>query len=235
MSNKSKHSNGLSKAGASNEGLTPGRCSLGEQNGPDRHRTTADRRKKKMVSRREQSSNAMPLQKWVWEKWIQKRMHTIWNEMGISDMTDQRLVDQRNNILKRKWLSDLELKEIQKGYRTWQSVVGKQWREGMVVGIWSRRTGCVYEKIWSCARLHFEEERSNAFVIKMNMQITNGDMSIIKKCAVCYRKRQEKDCHHWGEFRSIHYWRPIEKKMRLWIRLKLKISQTWMILYMLVL
>ena len=53
-------------------------------------------------------------------------MHTIWNEMGMFDMTDQRLVDQRNNILKRKWLSDLELKEIQKGYRTWQSVVGKQ-------------------------------------------------------------------------------------------------------------
>ena len=29
-------------------------------------------------------------------------------------VTEQRLVDQKNNILKRKWLSDLELEEIQR-------------------------------------------------------------------------------------------------------------------------
>ena len=41
-------------------------------------------------------------------------MHVIWNEMGMFNVTDQRLVDQKNNILKRKCLSDLELKEIQR-------------------------------------------------------------------------------------------------------------------------
>ena len=30
------------------------------------------------------------------------------------NVTQQRLVDQRNNILKRKWLSDLKMKEIQR-------------------------------------------------------------------------------------------------------------------------
>ena len=30
------------------------------------------------------------------------------------NVTEQRLVDQKNNILKRKWLSDLELQEIQR-------------------------------------------------------------------------------------------------------------------------
>ena len=38
-----------------------------------------------------------------------KRMHVIWNEMRMFNLTEQRLVDQKNNILKRKWLSDLEL------------------------------------------------------------------------------------------------------------------------------
>ena len=34
--------------------------------------------------------------------------------MGMFNVTEQRLVDQKNDILKRKWLSDLELEEIQK-------------------------------------------------------------------------------------------------------------------------
>ena len=38
-----------------------------------------------------------------------KRMNTIWNEMGMFNVTEQRLVDQKNNILKRNWLSNLEL------------------------------------------------------------------------------------------------------------------------------
>ena len=43
-----------------------------------------------------------------------KRMHAIWNEMGMFNVTEQKLYDQKNNILKRKWLSDLELEEIQR-------------------------------------------------------------------------------------------------------------------------
>ena len=43
-----------------------------------------------------------------------ERMHAIWNEMGVFNLTEPRLVDQKNNILKRKWLSDLELEEIQR-------------------------------------------------------------------------------------------------------------------------
>ena len=41
-------------------------------------------------------------------------MHAIWNEMGMFNVTVQRLGDRKNNILKRKWLSDLELEEIQR-------------------------------------------------------------------------------------------------------------------------
>ena len=38
------------------------------------------------------------------------------------NVTEQSLVDQKNNTLKRKWLSDLELEEIQRNieqYWTW--------------------------------------------------------------------------------------------------------------------
>ena len=44
MSSKSKPNNGVNEAGVSSEGLLPGRCPIGEQDGPGRHRTTADRR-----------------------------------------------------------------------------------------------------------------------------------------------------------------------------------------------
>ena len=65
MSNKSKPNDSMNEAGASSKGLLPSRCLIGEQDGPCHHRTTADRRttRRKMVSRREQSSNAMLLQK----------------------------------------------------------------------------------------------------------------------------------------------------------------------------
>ena len=43
-----------------------------------------------------------------------KRMHAIWNEIGMFNVTEQRLVDQKNKMLNRKWLSDLELEEIQR-------------------------------------------------------------------------------------------------------------------------
>ena len=78
-----------------------------------------------------------------------------------------------------------------------------------------------------------EEQRSNVFVKNLNVQFTNEDISILEKIRNVLLK--EKDFHHWGELRSIDYWRLLENSMRLWIRLKLEISQNWMISYMLVL
>ena len=37
-----------------------------------------------------------------------------WNEMEMFNVTEQRLVDQKNNILKRTWMSDLEQEEMQR-------------------------------------------------------------------------------------------------------------------------
>ena len=37
-----------------------------------------------------------------------------WNEMEMFNVTEQRLVDQKTNILKRTWMSDLEQEEMQR-------------------------------------------------------------------------------------------------------------------------
>ena len=44
------------------------------------------------------------------------------------NVTQQRLVDQRNNILKRKWLSDLKMKEIQRNIEI-SDIVKWGWKE----------------------------------------------------------------------------------------------------------
>ena len=41
-------------------------------------------------------------------------MHAVWNKIEMFNVTDERLVDQNNNILKRNWVSDSELEEIQR-------------------------------------------------------------------------------------------------------------------------
>jgi len=41
-------------------------------------------------------------------------MHKFWVEKGMFPVTEQRLLDQKNNILKKNWLTDLELEEIRR-------------------------------------------------------------------------------------------------------------------------
>ena len=43
-----------------------------------------------------------------------KRMHNLWKDMGMFQITEQRLLDQKAQIMKKKWLTDLELEEIKR-------------------------------------------------------------------------------------------------------------------------
>ena len=43
-----------------------------------------------------------------------KRMHSLWISRGMFPVTEQRLVDQKNQITKKKWLSNLKLEEIKR-------------------------------------------------------------------------------------------------------------------------
>ena len=92
ISNKSKPNNGVNDAGASGEGLSPGRCPNGEQDGPCCHRTTTDRR----TTRRKcsQEENRVVMQCYYRSEYgrnvYRKRMHAIWKEMGMFNVTEQR-------------------------------------------------------------------------------------------------------------------------------------------------
>ena len=104
-------------------------------------------------------------------------MHAIWNEMGFFNATEQRLVDQKNNILKRKWLSDLELEELQRNIediRNGEVGLESNVDEGRFLGF-DHETQDVFMKesqvvLEDCMVPNVEEEGSNVFVIKMNMQ-----------------------------------------------------------------
>ena len=97
MSNKSKPKNSMNEDGASNEGLPPGRCPSGEEDGPGHHQTIADRR----ATRRtwSQEENRVVMQCYYRSEYgrngYRNRMRVIWNEMGMFSVTEQRLVDQK--------------------------------------------------------------------------------------------------------------------------------------------
>ena len=52
----------------------------------------------------------------------QKQMIAIWREIGTSEITEQRIVDQARVIRTNEWLIGKELEEIRK------KIVTKQWR-----------------------------------------------------------------------------------------------------------
>ena len=103
MSNKSKPNNDVNEAGASSEGLSPSRCPIGEKDGLGCHRTTAERRTTRRKSSPE--GNRVVMQCYCRREYgrngNRKRMHAIWNGMRMFNVTEQRLVDQKNDILKR--------------------------------------------------------------------------------------------------------------------------------------
>ena len=43
-----------------------------------------------------------------------KRMHVLWNDRGMFNVTEPCLIDQKNQIVKKQWLSSLELEEIRR-------------------------------------------------------------------------------------------------------------------------
>ena len=93
--------------------LSPGRCPTEQQGGPSCHGTTAKggRRKKwsqevnQIVKKCYYRSDPEVVE-------YRKRMHMIWKEKGMFDVKEQRLLDQKWQIVTKKWFSNLKLNEI---------------------------------------------------------------------------------------------------------------------------
>ena len=90
ISNKSKPNKGVNEAGASSEGLSPGRCLIGEQDGPSCHQTIAVRRTMRRKWSQEQNRVVMKCyyRSECGRNEYRKRMHVIWNEMGMFNVTE---------------------------------------------------------------------------------------------------------------------------------------------------
>ena len=112
MSNKSKPNNSMNES----QGLSSSRCPIGEQDRPVSHQATTDR--STMRRKWSQEENKATMQYYYRSEYgrngYSKGMHVIWNEIGMFNVTNQRLVDQKYNILISKWLLDLEWEEIQR-------------------------------------------------------------------------------------------------------------------------
>ena len=106
--------NGVNETGTPGEGFSPGRCLMAQQQGPGLQQTTARRIRRKWS----QDDNRIVMECYYSSEpgrnGYRKRMHSVWFSKGMFPVTEQRLVDQKNQITKKQWLSNLELEEIKR-------------------------------------------------------------------------------------------------------------------------
>ena len=97
------------------ESPSPGRCSTAMQRGPGRHYATEVR---SMRRKWPQEENRVVRECYYRSepgvRGYRKIMHDLWMAKDLFVVTEQRIVAQANQIRKKKWLSDLELEEIQR-------------------------------------------------------------------------------------------------------------------------
>ena len=109
MSNSNNEDNGVNETGTNSEGLSPGRCTMVQQHGPGRHPATARRTRRKWSHKENRVVMECFYKSNPKKIGYRKRMHNFWIEEGMFVITEQRLVDQKSQIIKKKWLSELEL------------------------------------------------------------------------------------------------------------------------------
>ena len=107
-------SNGVNETGTEGEGLSPRRCLMAKQHEPGRHQATARRNRRKWS----QGDYRIVMECYYYYRsepgctGYSKRMHSIWTRRDMFPVTEQKLIDQKNQIIKKQWLSNLEHEEI---------------------------------------------------------------------------------------------------------------------------
>ena len=61
-------------------------------------------------------------------RWYRKRMLSLWLEKGMFWVSEQRLVDQANTICKNIWMTELEIKELERKVTGSDSVIVEEAR-----------------------------------------------------------------------------------------------------------
>ena len=119
MSNTQIRDNDVNGTGTDpGEGSSSGRGTRGQQRVPGRQQATARKTWNKEVNKRimrcyiESNPSA---------RGYRKRMLAIWKEIGVFEVTEQRLADQVRAIKVNGWLSEVEIEEIRRNIKDKQS------------------------------------------------------------------------------------------------------------------
>ena len=103
--------NGVNETRTKGEGLSPGRFLMAQQHEPSCGQATARRIRQKWS----QDDNRIVMECCYRSKpghiGYRKRMHSIWTRKDMFHVTEQRLLDQKNQIIKKQWVSNLEFEE----------------------------------------------------------------------------------------------------------------------------
>ena len=117
MSNDNISDNGVNEAGTDNsEGLAPGSCSVRTQADPGRHPMTARKRTSRAAWSKEVNKIVMKCfyKSEPSKRGYRKRMFAKWQEIGVFNVSEQRLADQVRAIKNNNFLSNVELEEIER-------------------------------------------------------------------------------------------------------------------------
>ena len=112
MNQSNNRENNVNGTGSSNgEGVTFGSGSGGQQPDLGRHQATARRNWNKEVNKIVMRCfyRSEPT-----KRGYRKRVLSIWKELGVFEISEQRLADQARAIRTNGWLSEIELEEIQR-------------------------------------------------------------------------------------------------------------------------
>ena len=94
--------NCVNKTGTPSEGLSHGRCPIVQQDGSGRHQATAARFRRRWSH----SDNRIMMECYYRSVpgriGYRKRMHQLWIDRKIFPVTEQRLLDQKNKIIRKQ-------------------------------------------------------------------------------------------------------------------------------------
>ena len=112
MQNKLDTNNGVNETRTKGDSLSSGRCLMAQQHEPGRNTVTGKKQKQKRTER----DNRIVMKCYFCSEPSRfgygNRMHNLWEKRNMFAVSQQRLIDQKNQIIKNQWFSELELEEL---------------------------------------------------------------------------------------------------------------------------
>ena len=112
MQNKLDTNNGVNETRTKGDSLSPGRCLMAQQHEPGRNTVTARKQKQKWTV----PDNRIVMKCFFCSEPSRfgygKRMHNLWEKRNMLAVSQQRLIDQKNQIIKNQWFFEVEFEKF---------------------------------------------------------------------------------------------------------------------------